>query len=54
MEITMMDFIGILAIIAFIIITFMVCIAGITITGIFIFKTTEKIIKMIENFFNNL
>lgn len=51
---TIIDSIGMLAIIIFSLIIFMICIAGLTIIGVCIYKITEKIIKIIENFFNNL
>ncbi len=53
-EITVIDFIGILAIIVLVMIIFMICIAGMVIVGVCIYKITEKIIKIIENYFNNL
>ena len=54
MEMTIIDFIGLLAIIILIITIFMICVAGLVIIGVCIYKITEKIIKAIENFFNNL
>lgn len=51
---TTIDFIGMLAIIVLIIIIFMICIAGMVIVGVCIYKVTEKIIKIIEDFFNSL
>jgi len=51
---TIIDFFGALAIIILIIIIFMICIAGIMIAGVCIYKVTEKIIKIIEDFFNSL
>ncbi len=50
----MVEFIAVLLIIVIIVIFFMVCIAGIAIAGICIFKITEKIARAIENFFDNL
>ena len=51
---TIIDSIGMLAIIIFSLTIFMICIAGLIIIGVCIYKITEKIIKIIENFFNNL
>ena len=54
MEITMTGSIIILLIIIIFFILFMICVAGVAIAAVFIFKMTEKIIKIIENFFDNL
>lgn len=51
---TIIDSIGMLAIIIFSLTILMICIAGLIIIGVCIYKITEKIIKIIENFFNNL
>ena len=53
-EITMTGSIIILLIIVIFFILFMICAAGIVIAAAFIFKITEKIIKIIGNFFDNL
>lgn len=54
MEITMTGSIIILLIIVIFFIFFMFCAAGVAIAAAFIFKMTEKIIKTIGNFFDNL
>lgn len=54
MEIPMTGSIIIFLFIAFFFIFFMICAAGIVIAAAFIFKITEKIIKIIGNFFDNL
>ena len=54
MEITMTGSIIIFLFIAFFFIFFMICAAGVAIAAAFIFKITEKIIKIIGNFFDNL
>lgn len=53
-EITVIDFIAVLLIIAIFAIFFFAIAAGIAIAAVCIFKITEKIIKTIENYFNNL
>ena len=53
-EITTIDFIEMFAIGVLTVIIFMLCAAGIIIAATCIYKATEKIVKTIENFFDNL
>jgi len=50
----MMEFFAVLLVIIIVVTFFMACAAIIAIAGVCIFKITEKIIKAIENFFDNL
>ena len=49
-----MEYMIVLPIIAIFIVFFFACAAGIEVAVVCIFKVTEKIIKAIENFFDNL
>ena len=50
----MVEFFAVFLIIIIVVTFFMACAAVVAIVGVCIFKITEKIIKIIENFFDNL